>query len=116
MSASFRSALFATACLAVPLCAQKIDFQREVRPILSDACFHCHGPDKETRMAGLRLDTREGAFSQRKNGVPIVPGNPAESLLYQRITDEKVARRMPPAYSHKTLTDQQKNTLKRWIE
>ena len=67
-------------------------------------------------MAGLRLDTREGAFSQRKNGTPVTPGKPAESLLYQRITEEKVGRRMPPASSHKTLTDKQKDTLKRWIE
>src|SRR5882757_10313769 len=108
MSAFFRFALLG--CITLPLFAQKVDFQREVRPILSDACFHCHGPDKETRMAGLRLDTREGAFTARKTGVPIAPGKPAESLLYQRITDEKVARRMPPDYSHKTLTDKQKDT------
>ncbi len=108
------------AYLTLPLTAQqaapRVDFQREVRPILSDACFHCHGPDKETRMAGLRLDTRDGAFSSRKNGTPITPGKLGESLLYQRITEEKVARRMPPASSHKTLTDKQKDTLKRWIE
>ena len=126
MAATLRSAisvaaiLLGSACLTLPLSAQraapKVDFQREVRPILSDACFHCHGPDKETRMAGLRLDTRDGAFSQRKNGTPISPGKPAESLLYQRITEEKVGRRMPPASSHKTLTDKQKDTLKRWIE
>ncbi|MEO8127159.1 MAG: DUF1553 domain-containing protein [Bryobacteraceae bacterium] len=107
-------------CLAPSLQAQqtpaKIDFQREVRPILSDSCFHCHGPDKETRMAGLRLDTREGAFSHRKNGTPITPGKPDESLLYQRISAPQAARRMPPAYSHKTLTAKQIDTLKRWIE
>ena len=93
-----------------------VDFQREIRPILSDACFHCHGPDKGSRMAGLRLDTREGAFEQRKNGQPVVPGKPAESLLLQRINHAKAGLRMPPAASHKTLTDAQKLTLKRWIE
>ncbi len=112
--------LLGSGCLTLPLPAQqaaaKVDFQREVRPILSDACFHCHGPDKETRMTGLRLDTREGAFSPRKNGTPIIPGKPADSLLYQRIIEEKVGRRMPPASSHKTLTGKQKDTLKRWIE
>ena len=67
-------------------------------------------------MAGLRLDTREGAFSPRKNGTPITPGKPAESLLYQRISEQRAGRRMPPASSHKTLTEKQIDTLKRWIE
>src|SRR5215469_6710567 len=93
-----------------------VDFQREVRPILSENCFQCHGPDKSTRMVDLRLDTREGLSSKRAAGVVAVPGDPKSSLLYQRITHEKVAMRMPPAYAHKTLTEQQKATLRRWIE
>ena len=98
--------------LAVPLFAQKgVDFQKEVRPILSDACFHCHGPDKGSRMAGLRLDTQEGAMARA-----IVPGKPLESKLYQRVMQENAALRMPPASAHKVLTDTQKATLKRWIE
>ncbi len=96
--------------------AEAVDFQRVVRPILSNNCFQCHGPDKDTRMAGLRLDTREGAFAARKNGTPVVPGNPQASLLYQRITHPDVARRMPPEYSHKALSAEQKEMLKRWIE
>lgn len=93
-----------------------VDFQRVVRPILSDNCFHCHGPDPATRMADLRLDTREGAFTRRDNGTPIIPGNPKDSLVYQRIVEEDPARRMPPESSHKTLTAEQKEILKQWIE
>ncbi len=91
--------------------AKRVDFQREVRPILSDACFHCHGPDKSSRMAGLRLDTKEGAFAK-----VVVPGAPLESKLYQRVAHEKSAMRMPPAASHKVLSEVQKATLKIWIE
>jgi hypothetical protein len=98
----------------LPVMGQKtkgVDFQREVRPILSDACFHCHGPDQSSRMAGLRLDTQDGAMARA-----IVPGKPLESKLYQRITHAKTALRMPPASAHKTITDAQKETLKAWIE
>ncbi len=92
------------------------DFRKDIRPILSDNCFQCHGNDKTTRMAGLRLDIKEGAFSTRKAGTVIVPGNPAKSLLVQRITAPDPARRMPPAFSHKSLTSQQQETLKNWIQ
>ena len=85
--------------LQAALFAAGVDFQREVRPILSDACFHCHGPDKATRMAGLRLDTKEGAFGERKTGTPIVAGKPQASLLIQRISHSEPARRMPPSSS-----------------
>ncbi len=93
-----------------------VDFQRQVRPILSDNCFLCHGPDKGTRMANLRLDVHEGALAQRKNGSAIVPGKPDESLLIKRIFSEDAGFRMPPSFSHKTLTAAQKDTLRRWIE
>src|SRR5271170_5914334 len=92
------------------------DFQRQVRPILSDNCFRCHGPDKGNRMADLRLDVREGAFAERKNGFVIAPGKPADSLIIKRITSDDPAFRMPPAMSHKTLTAEQKDILRRWIE
>ena len=94
----------------------RVDFQREIRPILSDSCFHCHGPDAESRMAGMRLDMREGAFGQRDNGTPIVPGDPAKSLLYQRISAADPARRMPPQYAHKELKPEQIALIKTWIE
>ena len=93
------------------LSAPLVNFQRQVRPILSDNCFLCHGPDKGTRMANLRLDIREGAFETRKNGTVIVPGKPDESLLIKRIFSDDAGYRMPPVFAHKTLTAEQKNTL-----
>ncbi len=105
---------------AVPAVAPRkvptVDFQREIRPILSDNCFFCHGPDKATRLMDLRLDTKEGAFAARKSGSPVVPGDPAASLLYQRINAADKGRLMPPVHSKKVLTDAQKDLLKRWIE
>jgi len=92
-----------------------VDFQRVVRPILSENCFHCHGPDANTRMVDLRLDTREGVFAKRDTGVPVMPGNLQASLVYQRITQTDPALKMPPESSHKVLTDAQKDILKRWI-
>ena len=92
-----------------------VDFQRVVRPILSENCFHCHGPDANTRMADLRLDTREGVFSKRENGAPVVPRDLQTSLVYQRIMQADPALRMPPESSHKVLTDAQKDILRRWI-
>ena len=73
-----------------------VDFHRDVRPVLSDNCFQCHGPDEGTRQARLRLDIKAGAFSQRDKGFPVVPGDLGASLLYQRITQENEMLRMPP--------------------
>lgn len=92
------------------------DFQREIRPILSDHCFQCHGPDSKTRMAGLRLDRKEDALEARKRGAAVVPKKPEQSLLYSRISAADPARRMPPEYAHKPLTTAQVVLLKRWIE
>lgn len=89
-----------------------IRFNRDVRPILSEQCFACHGPDRNARQAGLRLDVREEAI---RRGA-IVPGDPERSKLLQRINAAKPAMRMPPAWSNKTLTPQQKEILARWIE
>ena len=92
-----------------------VDFQRQVRPILSDNCFLCHGPDKGTRMADVRLDIKEGAFATRKNGAIIVPGKPEDSLLIKRISSDNPGFRMPPPFAHKTLTPAQIDTLRRWV-
>jgi hypothetical protein len=94
----------------------RVDFQRDVRPILSDNCFLCHGPDASTRKVNLRLDVHEEATIPRRNGAPIVPGKPEQSLLYKKITEADPARRMPPISSHKTLSEAQIVTLRRWIE
>ncbi len=101
-----------------PLAAQQapLNYDRDVRPILSENCFYCHGQDPKKRMAGLRLDSAEGAMADRHGHAAVVPGKPEESLMYQRITAEQVARRMPPAYSNRKLTAAQIATLTRWIE
>ncbi|MGA7236225.1 MAG: DUF1553 domain-containing protein [Bryobacteraceae bacterium] len=91
--------------------AAHVDFQREIRPILSDNCFLCHGPDSASRQAGLRLDRREAVL-----GKVIVPGNSAASLLYQRISDPDPNARMPLAESRRSLTPAQIALIKRWID
>jgi hypothetical protein len=101
---------------AVLYAGKPVDFGREIRPLLSDNCFGCHGPDSGTRMAGLRLDRKEDAFTTRKRGAAIVPGKPEVSLLFARVSETNDARRMPPVSSHKKLTPEQIATLKRWIE
>ncbi len=94
-----------------------VNFARDVRPILSDHCFACHGPDDKTRKAGLRLDTKEGAFAKLKNGgLTIAPGKPEESDLIFRIESDDPELRMPPKKHGKPLSAEQVATLKRWIE
>jgi len=93
----------------------KISFQRQIRPLLSENCFQCHGPDSGTRMAGLRLDTREGAFAERKPGAALVAGQPEQSRLWLRVNETREARLMPPPTSHRKLTAAQKQLLKDWI-
>jgi len=92
-----------------------ISFNRDIRPILSDNCFFCHGPDNNKREADLRLDTLEGL--QGKDGKPgaIVPGKPQESLLISRILTQDPQEHMPPASSGKKLNEQQIELLKRWV-
>ncbi len=93
-----------------------VDFQREIRPLLSDHCFACHGPDISSRMVKLRFDLKEEAFATRKNGPLIVPGKAEESLLYKRIAEPVAAKRMPPPFAHKDLKPEQIETIKRWID
>ena len=94
-----------------------IDFNWDVRPILSDNCFRCHGPDEKNRQAGLRLDTAEGAYAalRRPGTFAVVPGKPAESQMIFRITHANAAVRMPPQVTNKVLTPQQVEILRAWI-
>jgi hypothetical protein len=102
--------------LVLPLKAADISFNRDIRPIMSDTCFRCHGPDASSRMAGLRLDIRDEALKTTKSGVtPIVPGDPAKSAIVDRIFTTSKARLMPPAFAHKELTDEQKATIREWV-
>ncbi len=93
----------------------RVDFNRDILPILADRCFTCHGPDATARKGGLRLDQRDAAMKRSRRGTtPIVPGQVDQSELVRRlfVDDDE---RMPPRKSGKSLTDQEKNLLKRWI-
>ncbi len=99
-----------------------IDFNRDIRPILSDKCFSCHGPDEKHRKAKLRLDVADGPHSPfvaaraKWSGAAIVPGKPAQSPVFQRITTADADDRMPPASTNKTLTAREVKLLRQWIE
>ena len=105
----------------LPLCPEgkaedKIEFNRDVRPILAANCFECHGFDAKTRKAEMRLDTAEGAFAEHDGLIAIKPGDLAASELWSRVTSADNEVVMPPPESKKTLTAEQKDTLRRWIE
>ena len=94
----------------------EVDFNREIRPILSNRCLACHGPDKAKRKAELRLDTEEGARADLGGYAAVRPGNPAASELFLRVTARDEADRMPPAKAGTRLTEKQISLLRRWIE
>ena len=96
--------------------APKIDYSRDIRPLLSDACFACHGPDEHTRAADLRLDLKEGAFGDRGGYAAIVPEDAESSELFYRISSDDDLDRMPPADSNKELTPEQVELIRTWIE
>jgi mono/diheme cytochrome c family protein len=92
------------------------DFTTEVRPILSQHCFKCHGPDEPTRKGGLRLDVRDSAVQAAKSGaVALVPGQPQSSELVKRIHSKDPDEVMPPPSTRQTLTAAEKKTLEAWI-
>ena len=94
---------------------EPLSFNRDIRAILADNCFACHGQDAKKREADLRLDTFEGATGEDGGPQAIVPGDPDSSELLRRVTTDDEDELMPPPSSHKTLTDAQKDLLKRWI-
>jgi len=96
--------------------SDRIRFNRDVRPILAEHCWQCHGPDEKARQSGLRLDEREPALRPADSGTPaIVPRAPDQSELVRRITASDVSERMPPADFNKPLTAENVDTLKKWI-
>jgi hypothetical protein len=115
MSRIISLSLLAFAAGVTGSAAQEISFRRDVRPILSDKCFACHGPDEKKREADLRLDTPEGARADLGGYAAIVPGNPGKSALIERITTDVADDRMPPDKFHKPLTTAEIDTLKRWV-
>jgi Protein of unknown function (DUF1553)/Protein of unknown function (DUF1549)/Planctomycete cytochrome C len=95
--------------------AQSVDFDREIRPILADQCFQCHGPDENARQTDLRLDRRESVFADLGGYRAVVPGDLQESELITRVSTADADLRMPPPESKKRLTAHQIELLKRWV-
>ena len=110
-SVIFPPLLFAAVCAAEP-----VDFNRDVQPILSENCYHCHGPDGGARKADLRLDKKEGAYRTTDGITPVKPGDSAGSDAIVRVLSTDKDEVMPPTKSHRTLTEAQKQLLKRWVE
>lgn len=94
--------------------APSVEFNRDIRPIMSDTCFKCHGPG--TQKARLRLDVRDKAIAPNRDGIaPIVPGKPEKSEVIRRVFSNDEEEVMPPLDSHRTLTESQKNLIREWI-
>lgn len=106
-----------TPVMALP---EVVSFNEHIQPILSDACYHCHGPDSATRKPSdepLRLDRAEYAFAKREDGLDVIkPGDPANSTMIQVIKEKDPDLRMPPPEAHKEITPRQLALLERWIE
>ena len=121
MNRALRSIAILAAVAAITITAQTpagsggVNFDREVRPILSNNCFRCHGPDESSRIGGFRLDLRTEALKAQAQGTPIVPGDPDHSELITRIFSTDSATVMPPAFTHTELTPAQKATMRRWV-
>ena len=108
--------LLAFALLGAAESAETVRFNRDIRPIMSDTCFHCHGFDPKSRKGGLRLDVREDALKAGKSGaLAIVPGKPEESEVIKRLFTKDEDDLMPSKESHKTLSAAQKELFRRWV-
>ena len=112
-------ALLATLGIAAPTAAndpeETLGFNRDIRPILANACFQCHGPDPGGRKGKLRFDREEGFFGAREGGPTVVKKDPAKSPLYQHIITKDPDDLMPPPKSHKVLKPEEKEKIRKWI-
>ena len=99
-----------------PPLLDKIEFNRDIRPIFSDTCFKCHGPDAKARKGKLRLDLREQALESRKGRTPILPGNSAASESFRRLVTTNLDDLMPPADSGKKLSSREIALIRKWID
>ena len=110
-----RPLLFALAPLAL-VSADVVSFNRDIQPILSEYCYHCHGPDASSRKSKLRLDRAEFAFQPAKSGdVVIIKGNADKSPILQRILNKDPEEVMPPPESHKQLKPAEIELIRRWV-
>ncbi len=107
--------VLATQAWAAPA-DRPVDFNRDIRPILAENCFACHGFDEHARKAGLRLDRAESAYEELDGITPLVPRDPEASEAWLRISSTDPDEVMPPPSSHRVLSDRQKDLLRRWIE
>ncbi|MDG2208093.1 MAG: PSD1 and planctomycete cytochrome C domain-containing protein [Pirellulales bacterium] len=121
--AMFSRTLFRLLLLSIPAMTgivrageKEIDFTRHIRPILSAACYQCHGPDSKERQADLRFDRQQSALASREDGPAIVPGKHAESGIYRRITSNDPESRMPPPDEARQLSPEEIEKIKRWID
>jgi hypothetical protein len=108
--------IVALAAATAPAAGQSVDFIRDVRPILSNNCFACHGPDEKVRKAGLRLDIHEGATADINGQVAIIPGKPEASELVRRISTQEQSESMPPKKFGKKLSKSEIDILTRWVK
>ncbi len=109
------SALVFLALTTLSAADQPVNFSLQIRPLLSEKCFSCHGPDAAHREAKLRLDDESSAKAERKGGAAIVPGNAAASQVWKRITTSDADDVMPPPKTHRLLSAAQKELIRRWI-
>lgn len=118
----FRYSLFAVVVVSITVLASGaiaddvIDFNRDIRPLLSGTCLACHGPDENSRQAGLRLDTEAGSRDDLGGYAAVVPGDPDASELIARLTTDDVDMRMPPAGKGRVFTPEDIELVRRWIE
>ena len=93
-----------------------IDFSRDIRPILADTCYQCHGPDEQTRETDFRLDLQDDVLKDHGSGPLVIPGKPQESVLLQRLLTTNVEQRMPPVDADRQLSSDQIELIRKWIE